>query len=775
MKTRKVNSEIASFFLVFFTLIPVLGFSQDEQNEDKTLSPYFFIPSENSGTELLPLKSTVAEVSIAGVIADVLVAQVYKNTGSKAIEAVYIFPASTRAAVYGMKMTIGERTIEAIIEERTKARQDYEDAKQQGKSASLLEQHRPNVFQMSVANILPGDEIKVELRYTELLIPEDGIYEFVYPTVVGPRYSNTPEALADVSEQWISNPYTQEGQPPLYTFDLSLSLNSGLPVSDVVCPSHNADIRFQSKDKVLVHLKDDEKFGGNRDFILRYKLKGDRITTGLLMYPGKDENFFLAMIQPPKQVKTENIPPREYVFIVDISGSMHGFPLEVSKTLFRDLIGNLRTTDKFNVILFAGGSEIFSPASVDANSVNIKKAVDFIDRQQGGGGTELLPALKRALALAGTENFSRTFVIATDGYVTVEKEAFELIRNNLGNANFFAFGIGSSVDRYLIEGMAHVGNGMPFIATSEAEAGKMAEKFRNYAGNPVLTNIEINFSGLDVYDVEPSSVPDVFSDRPVLIFGKYKGIPSGYIDLKGNTGESGFHQPIDLAQYTSSEDNSALRSLWARERIRLLHDFASRESSAELINEITWLGLNYNLLTNYTSFVAVDSEVRNSDGELISVKQPLPLPQGVSNYAVGSQQIQGIMMKNGSSSYSELIEADCVEPVYPEQSRKDKVFSVVEIMPEFIGGESALQKLIKDNLKYPKEAADKGIMGTVYVAFTINSDGTISDIKIHRGVNALLDNEALRVIRLTSSKWKPGMQRGKAVKTRIVQPIKFQL
>ncbi|MBM3435549.1 MAG: TonB family protein, partial [Bacteroidetes bacterium] len=584
------------------------------------------------------------------------------------------------------------------------------------------------------------------------------------------------KALANANESWISNPYTQEGQPPLYTFGLSLRLNAGLPVSDVVCTSHNADINFKSKDKVLVSLKEDEKFGGNRDFILKYRLKGDQIATGLLMFPGKEENFFLAMIQPPKKVMPENIPPREYVFIVDVSGSMSGFPLEVSKTLLKDLIGNLRPSDKFNVILFAGGSEILSAYSLDASQQNIKKAIDFIDKQQGGGGTELLPALKKALAIEGTGSFSRTFVIATDGYVTVEKEAFELIRNNLGKANFFSFGIGSSVDRYLIEGMAHVGNGLPFIATNQNEANQMAAKFRKYVSNPVLTNIKIDFNGWDVYDVEPPEIPDVFSERPVLIFGKYRGNPSGYINLQGKTGGMGINQRFDLAEHSPSAENSAIRSLWAREKIRLLDDFAGREQSAELTNEITSLGLKYNLLTNYTSFVAIDSEIRNENGQMISVKQPLPLPHGVSNYAIGGAQVSGIMMKNGAGSQGIYAECDELEVMSIQAPAKEEVvFTVVESAPEFIGGDKAFQEFIKSNMIYPKEAAVNGITGTVYIAFIINQEGAVSDVKVIRSANPLLDNEAMRVIQLTSGKWKPGLQKGKAVKVQMVIPVKFKL
>ena len=216
------------------------------------------------------MKTTSAQVNISGVIADVLVTQVYKNEGKQPLEAIYIFPASTRAAVYGMKMTIGKRVIEAEIQKREEARRTYEQALNQGKTASLLEQQRPNVFQMNVANIMPGDEIKVELKYTELLVPTDRVYQFVYPTVVGPRYSNQGAASAPAKEHWVQNPYLHQGERPTYTFALSLSLAAGLPIQDLFCPSHKVQTHFSGPSEAKVVLDPLERQGGNRDFILRF-------------------------------------------------------------------------------------------------------------------------------------------------------------------------------------------------------------------------------------------------------------------------------------------------------------------------------------------------------------------------------------------------------------------------------------------------------------------------------------------------------------------------
>ncbi|WDN89176.1 Ca-activated chloride channel-like protein [Desulfosarcina sp. BuS5] len=639
--------KIKTIALILFFALPGIitahPAAMAAEEADKTLSPYFFVNTDEPGIDRLPLKSTSVDVNISGVIADVKVTQVYKNEGRRPIEAVYVFPASTRVAVYGMKMTIGERTIVARISERDEARRKYEAAKKSGRSASLLEQQRPNVFQMNVANILPSDIIKVELRYTELLIPVDRIYEFVYPTVVGPRYSDKRAGEMSPSEQWVENPYLREGEAPAELFNIDLTLNAGLPIDEIVCNSHKVDIGYNGLNSASINLSATEKHASNRDFILKYRLAGGKIESGMLLYEGEKENFFLVMLQPPKKVQASLIPPREYIFIVDVSGSMHGFPLDISKKLLKDLISGLRAEDRFNLLLFAGGSSVMSEKSLPATQDNIRKAIDIIERQRGGGGTNLLPALKKGLAMPGTEGSSRSIIIATDGYVTVKEEAFDLIRNSLGDANFFSFGIGSSVNRHLIEGMARVGMGQPFIITRPEEAAEKAEKFRNMIMTPVLTNIKIDFGKFKVFDVEPPCITDLLTDRPVIIFGKYRGKPKGIIKLKGVTGEGLFNRNIALSGIKPIKAGAALRYLWARHRIALLADYNLLRPNDERIKEVTSLGLSYNLLTAYTSFLAVDSHKRLKNGKATIVKQPLPLPRGVSNYAVGKMNFSNKM------------------------------------------------------------------------------------------------------------------------------------
>jgi len=574
--------------------------------------------------------------------------------------------------VSGLRMRIGARVVEAVIREKEEARREYEVAKREGKNAALLEQVRPNIFDMRVANLMPGDRIEVELRYTELLTPTDGVYEFVYPTVVGPRYTGAADLVAAQRAEHIrdadeaarpdgstpmggpaSGPadlrdgiasataarlpamsYLPEGTPSPGVFELEASVSAGMPVRWISVPSHDVDLDWRGGSTVRVSLDERERHGGDRDYILRYQLADARVASGLILHRGEHENHFLLMVEPPERVLPEQIPPREYVFVVDVSGSMRGFPLEVSKTLLHDLVAGLREGDSFNVLLFSGGSRLLAHESLPATAANIERALGFIDDQNGGGGTELPSALERALALPRSTARARTFVVVTDGYIGAEEEAFRIVRERLNEANVFAFGIGRSVNRYLVEGLARAGMSEPFVVTESDEAAEVAARFREYVAAPVLTNVEIDFGGLDVYDVEPRSIPDVLARRPVIVQGKWRGEPTGSIALRGLTGDGAYERSFALAGLTT-DGNPALRDLWARTRIAELSHAPRSGLDDEARKEITRLGLEYSLLTRYTSFVAVDRVVRNPGGSGSDADQPLPLPAGVEDSAVG--------------------------------------------------------------------------------------------------------------------------------------------
>ena len=637
-------------YVALCSIWPLTASADDAFPAERSESPYFFVDSDDPGNDRLPLKSTRVDVRIAGVIADVVVTQHYANRGKRPLEARYVFPAGTRAAVTAMSVRIGDRLLTADIREKQQARVEYDSAKKEGRTAALLEQHRPNVFQMNVANILPDDEVAVTLHYTELIVPEDGTYRFVYPTVVGPRYRGSATVPVVDAGRFASMPFLPAGQPSTTTFDLHVSLASPVGVREVASASHVVDVRRAdgSGDRVDIALAK----GGvanDRDFVLDYRLAGDAIESGVLLHRGGldhgDENFFLAMIEPPRKVVATAIVPREYVFVIDISGSMHGFPLDTSKALLRKLIGGLRPSDTFNVLLFSGDNSMLAPQSLPATQANVELAIRTIDRQSGGGSTELLPALRRAFAIPKDADRSRTMVVVTDGYVTVERDAFDLVRRHVGQANLFAFGIGTSVNRHLIEGLARAGQGEPFVVMQAGEAAAQAERFRRMIEAPVLTQVRLRFEneasgdGFVPYDIEPQSIGDLFASKPVVVFGKWKGRPSGRLVVEGLTANGNYRATVDVARASTGDtEQPALRDLWARHRIASLSDQEALEGGGVEAKAITELGLRYHLLTQYTSFIAVDRVVRNASADRAdTVDQPSPMPSGVSDLAIGAE------------------------------------------------------------------------------------------------------------------------------------------
>jgi len=639
MKGKKNWLYVLSVLLVFAAYCPLVCAQEEKETEDRTLAPYFFVESPDPSVDRLPLKKTEVTTNINGMISETYVTQIYANEGECPVNASYVFPASTKVTIHGMTMKIGEQTVIAQIREREEAKQEFEQAKSEGKSSSLLEEQRPNVFTMDVANIMPGDVVEIELHYTEMILPAEGVYQFVFPTVVGPRYTGLEEEENTGKGEWMASPYLKEGSVSDGDYDIKVNLSVGIPITSLECSSHKVEVNWKENTGAQITLSDSREFAGDRDFILDYKLAGDEINSGLMLYTGENENFFQLMVQPPERYQPEELPPREYIFVLDVSGSMNGYPLDTARELIRKLVTNLRREDSFNVVLFSDIVSEMALESVEATDVNIECAMELIDQQEGGGGTELASALEDALNAPVKEGVSRNVVIITDGYISDEEEIFNRINENLDTASFFSFGIGTSVNRYLMEGIANVGMGETFVVTEFSEAEEAAKRFRTYIEAPILTDIQVEFDGFSVYDVEPSKVSALFAQRPLVIFGKWKGEPSGKIQISGKTRNQNYTKEIQVSGSEPSEDNGAIRYLWARRRVETLTDYGFGRDNENVKKEVTSIGLDYSMITPYTSFVAVLDTVRNPDGGGKDVEQPSPLPAGVSNLAVGGYQI----------------------------------------------------------------------------------------------------------------------------------------
>lgn len=584
------------------------------QGELIRIDPY----GRNTG-QLCPLKRTAVRAEISGFVARVTVTQEFENNSTDKIEALYTFPLPRLAAVDDMTMLVGSRTIQAQIKRREEARQIYEQARERGHVASLLEQQRPNVFTQSVANIEPGAKVKVTLRYVDVLKYEEGRYEFSFPMTVGPRYN----------DQGLNPKYAPPETRAGHDLTLDLALDAGMHIDSIVSTTHEIDVQRPSPRQAALTLRRKAVIP-NKDFILRYDIAGARIQDALLTHHDSRGGFFTLILQPPERVTVEDVTPKELVFVLDTSGSMSGFPIEKAKEAMRMAIAGLYPRDTFNLITFAGDTRVLFPEPVPATAENVRRAQQFLSGAYGSGGTEMMKAVRAAFAPSGERGAVRVICFMTDGYVGNENEILAEVRNH-PEARVFSFGIGSSVNRFLLDRMAEDGRGEVEYVGLNDDGSAAARRFHERVRNPLLTDVSVDWGGLPVTDIYPQRIPDLFAAQPVIVYGRYPRAASGHITLRGKMSGKPFSRSIPVVLPVNEAAHDPLASLWARRRIE--HLTTQNPPDAQR-GEIERLGLAYRLMTPYTSFVAVEEQVVTRDGKPVRIEVPVEMPEGVSHEGV---------------------------------------------------------------------------------------------------------------------------------------------
>ncbi len=609
----------------------------------------------------LPLKHTDVDARVTGYIARVNVTQHFINPYDKPIEAVYVFPLPENSAVDAMTMKIGVKVIKGVIKKREEARKIYEDAKNQGKTASLLEQERSNIFTQSVANIMPGDDIFIEISYVQDLKYDHGSYEFSFPMVVGPRFipgTPTTKTGGGWSEDTDQVPDASRITPPVIKpefrsgHDLSLKLvvEAGVPIQNFDCPSHKIIEKSKSQTSVSVEIAPGDRIP-NKDFVFHYDVAGKKPEYALLTTAKEGSGFFMLMIQPQTEVKIEEITPKEMVFVVDCSGSMSGFPIEKAKEAVKLAIENMNPDDFFQIIKFSESARGFALSPVPNTPENVKTAVAYVDAMEGEGGTMMIEGIKAALDYERSPKRRRIVLFMTDGYIGNETEILAAIEERLGNARLFSFGVGSSVNRYLLEKMAQVGRGQVTYCRQDENPEAKIQLFYERIAKPYLMDIDIDWNGLSVIEVFPERIPDLFAAQPVIIHGRFSKPGEARIKLKGNIRGKSFIQEIPVVFPKDQDEHDVIATLWARTKIERLMDEMFRGEDPKVVDEVTSLALEFKLMSKYTSFVAVEEKVRNVGGKVETVQVPVPIPEGVSYQGVfGEERDQGSGMGYGGSS-----------------------------------------------------------------------------------------------------------------------------
>jgi Ca-activated chloride channel family protein len=591
------------------------------------------------------LKHTEVDAEVSGFLASVTVTQVFTNPYAEPLEALYVFPLPEKAAVDAMELVVGQRVIRGVIQTREQARDTYERARAEGKTAALLDQERPNLFTQSVANILPGEEIRVRIHYVERLVYESGRYSFHFPMTVGPRYiGGEPLAFRQgegTSPDTTTVPDASRITPPVLPPEarsgrdirLTVRLDAGVPLREPRSTSHQVVVTREGPSRARVELAPGDRIP-NKTFTLEYHVADALIRPAVLVHrePGAEEGYFLVLLNPQLRPKQEEVVPRELYLVLDTSCSQSGPPIEKSKALTAEVLRHLHPEDTFQVLNFDTRVTKFAPTAVPASPENVARALPYVANFWGGGGTDVAVAAREAMVPPNDPTRLRMVLFMTDGFIGNDDQVLGTLRQHLREeTRVFSVGVGSDVNRYLVTKMGEVGRGASTFVNLQRPEDEVAREFESRIRGPVLTSVRVDTDGLPVSDVYPRTVPDLFSGQPLFLIGKFRGTGEGLLRITGRVRgqERRFDVPLTLP--ASAPEHSALRSLWARQRLEELTVEGYRGETPELVQAMTATALQYGLMSKYTSFVAVEEVARTRPGgESVREVVPVELPEGTS-------------------------------------------------------------------------------------------------------------------------------------------------
>ena len=598
----------------------------------ESLRMAYLLP-ERPDASPLPLEKTAINAQILGPLATVTVTQHFTNPLTEPAELEYLMPLPHTAAIIAFELQIGARLIQGDLKETEQAQQAFASAREEGRRAGLLEARRPNLFSVQLTHVQPGEPIQATLRYQERLSYDDGVYQFIFPLGLTPRYHSPshPEESrkvdAPVASDW----------EPIGPVEISAQIDAGAPAGEPTSPSHALVVTRQDGRRFSVRLAAPAR--PDHDFVLRYPAAQAEVALTAWCTPetgGKavqDETsrneIFLATLVPPALEIDEAVPePREFIFVLDRSGSMSGEPVAQARNALRACLRTLAPADRFRILLFDDRLEWYRAEALPVNQAEIDAADGFLSQVVGRGGTEIVAALEAALSLPAETGRTRYVVFLTDGAVSSEDRALEHLRRLAGPARIFTFGIGPSVNRALLQRMAQAGRGTAeFLQLNEDIEGAII-RFQDRVAFPLVTDLELACENGQVWDVYPARLPDLYLGQPLEIAGRVRRQGNTPLKLVARGRRSGLPVTLTAMLAPAPAPLPAIIRAWARAR---LDDLLQQEELAggqahRLRSEIISLSLDYGLVTPYTSFVAADTVTTGTKREprLVRVSQPLP-------------------------------------------------------------------------------------------------------------------------------------------------------
>jgi Ca-activated chloride channel family protein len=608
-----------------------------------------------------PIQSTEVEIVVRGLVAETKVRQRFSNPGDEWLEGVYVFPLPQNAAVHAMRLEIGERIIEEQIKEKEAARKIYQQAKKQGKKASLVEQERPNIFTTSVANIGPGDEVAVRISYQQVLEYDTGRFELRFPMVVGPRYiPGAPTTASQAGTGWafdtvqvadafrVTPPVLHPSRGSINPVKLEVVLDPGMPLERLNCPSHATQIVKTADGVHNIRL---DGVPADRDFVLEWApARGSQPRAAIFSEELDGAYYVLAMLMPPDDEFTDTVRlPREVIFVIDTSGSMGGTSILQARDALILALEQLDPEDYFNIIEFDSGFSRLHQTSVPAMPAAIDDAKRWVASLQADGGTEMMGPL--SAALEDVEEFTplRQVVFITDGCVGNEDALFQTIYQELGRSRLFTIGIGSAPNSHFMERAASFGRGdFTHIGTPSEVALRMGNFFAKLE-NPVLADIELQWPDPDA-ETWPAQVPDLYAGRPVVVAARL-GTIYGDLVATGMRADASWEARTPLSVGAT---RAGVNRLWARRKIASLMEQKARGLPEDQVRpQVVELAVDHHLVSKYTSLVAVDvTPTRPIDEKMRTGAVPTNLPAGWKY-----NKVFGTLPKGGTASRLHLLTA----------------------------------------------------------------------------------------------------------------------
>ncbi|NJN73014.1 MAG: protein kinase [Limnothrix sp. RL_2_0] len=621
------------------------------RNPDLPLVPaglYALIDGEERN---LTLKHTDVDAQVSGNIAQVEVVQTFANPYDRPLEAVYKFPLPDDAAVDDMEIKIGDETIRGVIKRKEEAQAIYDEAKDDGKTAALLEQERDNIFTQSLANILPGEEIEVTIRYSNSLKFEGENYEFIFPMVVAPRYEGSQVKASGLmtSEKTLNPDYfpaNRSGQD----ITVNLEIDAGVPIQNLTSPTHAIKTQALGGTTGISLANDDEI--PNKDLIVRYQVTGKETQSTMLAQADQRGGHFATYLIPAVDYQTDEIVPKDVVFLMDTSGSQRGAAIAQSKAMMRHFVEGLNPQDTFTIIDFSSTSNKLSSEPLKNTAENRKKALNYVSRISANGGTELMNGIYEVINFPEAEDGRlRTIVLLTDGLIGDDRQIIGMVQEQLKPGNrVFTFGVGDATNHFLINRLAEVGRGISEILPIEERPEAAVEEFFAEINNPVLTNIEVSWLGDgDAPEIYPEHMPDLFDQQPLVLHGKKGDRRNGQLKVTGTMAGGKSYEKIFAVNFDQVQGNGAIAQLWGRAKIKEYMNEMYWSETTEGRNTVTNTALDYRLVSDYTSFVAVSDEVRVDPQEktftediAVEIPESMELESTAAPSAVAGDQAETI-------------------------------------------------------------------------------------------------------------------------------------